>query len=76
MLAELVSYSIVGHHTGLPDYGSMGDVAGDGTLLARREKTVLKDYSAYRSEIYSSRGEFHYLASISTEIIRGSRFRS
>ena len=55
MLAELVSYSIAGHHTGLPDYGSMGDVAGDGTLLARREKTVLKDYSAYRSEIDTSK---------------------
>ncbi len=50
-LAELVSYCIAGHHTGLPDYGSAGDMGDEGTLLARREKKHLKDYSAYRTEI-------------------------
>jgi CRISPR-associated endonuclease/helicase Cas3 len=50
-LAELISFAIAGHHTGLPDYGSMGDMPGDGTLLARREKKNLKDYSAYKTEI-------------------------
>lgn len=49
--AELISYCIAGHHTGLPDYGSKADVETDGTLLARRDKKPLKDFSAYRSEI-------------------------
>lgn len=49
--AELLSYCIAGHHTGLPDYGSMGDMDTDGTLLARREKKKLEDYSAYKSEL-------------------------
>jgi len=49
--AEILSYCIAGHHTGLPDYGSMGDTAGDGTLLARREKKELKNYDAYKTEI-------------------------
>lgn len=50
-LAELISYCIAGHHTGLPDYGSSADVEGDPTLLARREKKALPDYSHYREEI-------------------------
>lgn len=50
-LAEIISYCIAGHHSGLPDYGSMGDMDGDGTLLARREKKQLEDYSAYKSEL-------------------------
>ncbi len=51
VLAELVSFCIAGHHTGLPDYGSMGDMEGEGTLLARREKKRLPDYSAYKTEL-------------------------
>ncbi len=50
-LADMLAYCIAGHHTGLPDYGSQTDVDGDGTLLARVEKKILKDYSAYKSEI-------------------------
>lgn len=50
-LSELLSYCIAGHHSGLPDYGSMGDLETEGTLLARREKKRLEDYSAYKSEI-------------------------
>ncbi len=50
-LAELISYCIAGHHTGLPDYGSSADVEGNPTLLARREKKKLPDYSNYREEI-------------------------
>src|SRR5690606_35271438 len=42
---------IAGHHTGLPDYGSSADVEGNPTLLARREKKKLPDYSNYREEI-------------------------
>ena len=50
-LAELISYCIAGHHSGLPDYGSKADVETDGTLLARRDKKALKDFSAYKTEI-------------------------
>lgn len=49
--AELLSYCIAGHHSGLPDYGSKLDVESDGTLLARRDKKPLKDFSAYRTEV-------------------------
>ena len=49
--AELLSYCIAGHHSGLPDYGNISDVEGDSTLLARREKKRLEDYSAYQTEI-------------------------
>lgn len=53
LLATLLAYCIAGHHTGLPDYGSQADVAGDGTLLARVDpaKTKVADYSAYTTEI-------------------------
>lgn len=50
-LAEILAYCIAGHHTGLPDYGSKGDMEGSGTLLARVEKSGLEDYSAYKSDI-------------------------
>lgn len=50
-MAEILSYCIAGHHSGLPDYGSMGDMEGEGTLLARREKKQLEDYSAYQTEL-------------------------
>lgn len=50
--ATILAYCIAGHHTGLLDYGSVIDVQGDGTLLARLnpEKTKLEDYSAYKTE--------------------------
>jgi CRISPR-associated endonuclease/helicase Cas3 len=48
--AELLSYCIAGHHSGLPDYGDTSDVEGDATLLARREKKKLEDYSDYQLE--------------------------
>lgn len=49
--AELISYCIAGHHTGLPDYGSIIDLETDGTLLARREKKNIKNYAVYKTEI-------------------------
>jgi len=49
--AELLSYCIAGHHSGLPNYGSKIDVETDGTLLARREKKNIKDYNAYKQEL-------------------------
>lgn len=49
--AELLSYCIAGHHSGLPDYGDPSDLSDASTLLARREKKALKDYSAYTAEL-------------------------
>lgn len=49
--AEILSYCIAGHHSGLPDYGDPTDLPGHPTLLARREKKQLEEYSAYRSEL-------------------------
>jgi CRISPR-associated endonuclease/helicase Cas3 len=51
VLAEIVSFCIAGHHTGLPDYGSSSHMGTEGTLLARREKKDLPDYSSYKEEI-------------------------
>lgn len=58
LYAELISYCIAGHHSGLPDYGTMGDMSTESTLLARREKRELKDYSAYKEEWNSALLEF------------------
>ncbi|MBE0411197.1 MAG: CRISPR-associated helicase Cas3' [Anaerolineales bacterium] len=49
--AELLSYCIAGHHSGLPDYGDPTDLPNAATLLARRDKKSLEDYSSYRQEI-------------------------
>ncbi len=59
--AELLSYCIAGHHSGLPDYGSLGDTEADGTLLARREKKQLEDYSAYATELDANQLQFQPL---------------
>lgn len=50
-VADLISYCIAGHHSGLPDYGSPADTADDATLLARRGKKKLEEFGAYRCEI-------------------------
>ena len=47
--ARLLAYPILGHHTGLPDYGSETDVEG-GTVCARL-KTTPPDYAAYKEEL-------------------------
>lgn len=44
------AYCIAGHHSGLPDGGTVGDAAGMATLRGRMEKT-LEDYSAYKTEV-------------------------
>lgn len=48
--AFILAYAIAGHHGGLLDYGSAGDVAGESTLCGRLKKEI-KDYSAYKPEI-------------------------
>ncbi len=55
MFSNLLSYCIAGHHSGLPDYGDPSDVDSDATLLARLEKKKLEDYSAYKTEIDTTR---------------------
>ncbi len=50
LMAELLAYCIVGHHTGLPDCGSVIDMTESGTLSARLNRN-LEDYSAYKFEI-------------------------
>lgn len=49
-LVSLLAYCIIGHHSGMPDYGGETDLPGDGTLVARM-KATLPDYSAYLSEL-------------------------
>ncbi|MDZ4159566.1 MAG: CRISPR-associated endonuclease Cas3'', partial [Anaerolineaceae bacterium] len=51
LLATILAYCIAGHHSGLPDYGSEFDVETDNTLLARRDKKRLEDFSAYKTDI-------------------------
>ena len=50
--ATILAYCIAGHHTGLPNYGSVIDVEDNGTLLSRLDpnKNRLEDYSAYKTE--------------------------
>lgn len=48
-LARLLVYPILGHHAGLPDYGSEIDLEGS-TVCARLKKDI-PDYSAYTSEV-------------------------
>lgn len=49
LFAQLLVYPIMGHHTGLPDYGNVTDLEG-GTLCARL-KNQIPDYGAYKSEL-------------------------
>ncbi|WP_298814681.1 CRISPR-associated helicase Cas3' [Chloroflexus sp.] len=47
--AQLLMYPIMGHHSGLPDYGHETDLDG-GTVCARLKKDI-PDYSAYKNEL-------------------------
>jgi CRISPR-associated endonuclease/helicase Cas3 len=49
-LATLLAYCIIGHHTGIPDYGDPSDLPGDGSFIARL-KTEICNYSAYKNEL-------------------------
>jgi len=50
LLATLLAYCIAGHHSGLPDFGSVIDTETDGTLQARMKKKT-GDFRAYSTEI-------------------------
>jgi len=47
--AQLLSYPIMGHHAGLPDYGSETDL--EGSTVCGRLKNNIPDYSAYKGEL-------------------------
>lgn len=49
-IQTMLAYCISGHHSGLPDYGSVIDLPSDPTLKGRLKKP-LSDYSAYKSEL-------------------------
>ncbi len=49
-LATIVAYCVSGHHTGLPDYGSISDLPMEPTLYARLHRPI-EDFSAYHTEI-------------------------
>ncbi|MFZ5909627.1 MAG: CRISPR-associated helicase Cas3' [Chloroflexota bacterium] len=49
VIAQLMAYPIMGHHTGLPDYGNETDLEG-GTVCARL-KNNLPHYHEYKSEL-------------------------
>lgn len=50
ILATLIAYCVSGHHTGLPDFGSVSDLPTEPTLFARLHRS-LEDYSAYQTEV-------------------------
>ena len=50
IIGNLIAYCVVGHHSGLPDYGSSVDLDTEGTLKARLKKN-LEEYSVYQKEI-------------------------
>jgi CRISPR-associated endonuclease/helicase Cas3 len=53
IVATLLAYCIAGHHSGLPDYGSVIDTGTEGTLKARLKKRI-PDYQDYALDINSS----------------------
>lgn len=49
VFAQLLAYPIMGHHTGLPDYGNEADLEG-GTVCARLKNNI-PNYSEYKGEL-------------------------
>ncbi|NLV75004.1 MAG: CRISPR-associated endonuclease Cas3'' [Chloroflexi bacterium] len=49
-LAYMMAYCIAGHHTGLPNYGSATDLAGEATLCSRLKGKV-QDYSDFQTDL-------------------------
>lgn len=49
VFAQLLAYPILGHHAGLPDYGSEIDL--EGSTVCGRLKNSIPDYSEYKSEL-------------------------
>lgn len=51
---RLMAYCIAGHHSGLPNYGSVTDVGSEGTLNARLNKSNIPYYDRVFDEIEST----------------------
>lgn len=51
---RLIAYCIVGHHSGLPNSGSVTDVGVEGTLNARLNKSTIPCYDSFFDEIDST----------------------
>lgn len=49
-LADLIAFCILGHHTGLPNYGDASDLAGDSTFIGRLKSTIC-DYQSFAQEL-------------------------
>ena len=45
--APLAALCVAGHHSGLPDFGSLADMAGDSTLIGRLKKMLPMRGTAY-----------------------------
>ncbi|UKL14248.1 CRISPR-associated helicase Cas3' [Dissulfurimicrobium hydrothermale] len=56
IFAQLLAYPIMGHHAGLPDYGSETDL--EGRTLCGRLKNNIPNYSEYKSELDLSKLSF------------------
>jgi CRISPR-associated endonuclease/helicase Cas3 len=54
IIGELLAYCIAGHHSGLPNYGSVIDCEEEATLQARLKRKNLPDYSIFQEEIQTS----------------------
>lgn len=52
-VAKLLAFCITGHHSGLPDYGSIADHYSSPTLCGRLKRPI-DDYSAFHYEFSSS----------------------
>ncbi len=55
--SPLLPYCVAGHHGGLPDGGSLADVAGEGTLVGRLRKApggFLPNYKTFSQEVQLS----------------------
>ncbi len=47
--AQLLAYPLMGHHTGLPDFGNETDL--EGSTVCARLKNNIPDYSEYKGEV-------------------------
>ncbi len=59
LFGKLAAYCIAGHHSGLPDCGTLADSGGEGTLYGRLSKEYeIPDYEEYQDEIDVSKIKF------------------
>lgn len=66
-LGLLAAYAIAGHHSGLPDFGS---IANASSLESRLKLSIIPDYSHYKEEI----NEFPFLGEVKLPIKKADGF--